>query len=115
LDLVPICPDDNEPMTTNLRIDNFFVEDEGWNLASERYSRFIKEHQKQHVLYLELGVGMNTPVIIKYPFWRYTDEQKKAFYVCINKGEAYCPEEIEKRSLCIDGDISEIIDSLKTI
>lgn len=115
LDLVPICPDDNEPMATNLRIDNFFVEDEGWNLASERYNRFIKEHQKQHVLYLELGVGMNTPVIIKYPFWRYTDEQKKAFYVCINKGEAYCPEEIEKRSLCIDGDISEIVNSLKTI
>lgn len=111
-DLIPKCPDDGSGVTMNLRADDSFVEDEGWHRASAVYSDFLRRHEKLHVLYLELGVGANTPVIIKYPFWQYTKENPKAFYACINKGEAYCPEEIADRSICIDGDIGEILRKL---
>ena len=111
-DLIPKCPDDGSGVTMNLRADDSFVEDEGWHRASAAYSDFLRRHEKLHVLYLELGVGANTPVIIKYPFWQYTKENPKAFYACINKGKAYCPEEITDRSICIDGDIGEILRKL---
>jgi NAD-dependent SIR2 family protein deacetylase len=111
-ELIPKCPDDGSDMTINLRCDDTFVQDEGWYAAQERYHDFIRRHEKLRVLYLELGVGMNTPVIIKYPFWKYTSENKNAFYACINKGEAYCPEEIAKRSVCIDGDIGGVLQKL---
>ncbi|MGN0708784.1 MAG: SIR2 family NAD-dependent protein deacylase [Anaerovoracaceae bacterium] len=107
--LLPVCPDDGMSMTTNLRCDDSFVEDDGWHESKERYDRFVREHESGRVLYLELGVGMNTPVIIKFPFWRYTKDNRDAFYVCVNMGEACCPEEISKRSLCIDGDIDKVI------
>ena len=108
-DLVPVCPDDGKLMTTNLRCDDSFVEDEGWHRAADRYQDFLRRHEGLRVLYLELGVGMNTPVIIKFPFWEYTKKNPNAFYACVNKGEAYCPEEIADRSVCIDGDISQVI------
>lgn len=108
-DLVPVCPDDGKLMTTNLRCDDSFVEDEGWHRAADRYQDFLRRHEGLRVLYLELGVGMNTPVIIKFPFWEYTKKNPDAFYACINKGEAYCPKEIADRSVCIDGDISQVI------
>jgi NAD-dependent SIR2 family protein deacetylase len=111
-ELVPVCPDGGSRMTVNLRCDDTFVQDDGWYEANERYGEFLRRHRGLHVLFLELGVGMNTPVIIKYPFWKYTAENPEAFYACINKGEAYCPEEIAERSVCIDGDIGEIIYSL---
>lgn len=112
-ELVPYCPDDGRPMTTNLRSDDTFVEDEGWHEAAERYHRFLSEHEGEHVLYLELGVGGNTPGIIKIPFWRYAEKNKKAFYACINKGEACCPESIEKRSVCINAGADEVIAALE--
>ena len=71
-DLVPLCPVCGEPMTMNLRADDKFVEDEGWHRASERYENFLCSRNGQRILFLELGVGGNTPVIIKYPFWRMT-------------------------------------------
>ncbi|MDY6306948.1 MAG: Sir2 silent information regulator family NAD-dependent deacetylase [Oribacterium sp.] len=108
-DLVPACPDDGKLMTTNLRCDDSFVEDEGWHQAAERYQDFLRRHERLRVLYLELGVGMNTPGIIKFNFWKYTKENPNAFYACINKGEAYCPQEIAERSVCIDGDIGEAL------
>ncbi|MDD5921644.1 MAG: Sir2 silent information regulator family NAD-dependent deacetylase [Eubacteriales bacterium] len=111
-EMVPKCPDDGNWMTTNLRIDDSFVEDAGWKAACDRYQDFLRWHQGMKVLYLELGVGNNTPVIIKYPFWKYTKENKKAFYVCVNKGEACCPKEIDDRSVCIDGDIADVIRNL---
>jgi NAD-dependent SIR2 family protein deacetylase len=107
--LVPVCPDDGKPMTMNLRSDDTFVEDEGWHEAEERYQRFLDGHADGHVLYLELGVGMNTPVIIKFPFWKSTMVNPDAFYACVNMGEACCPEEINDRSLCIDGDIGDVL------
>ena len=113
-DLIPKCPDDGSDMTTNLRADDNFVEDEGWHRASAAYTEFIHQHENLHVLYLELGVGANTPVIVKYPFWQQTYANPKAVYACLNYGEAFCPTEIEERSICIDGDIGEIFDKLKT-
>ena len=108
-DLVPACPDDGKLMTTNLRCDDSFVEDAGWHQAAEWYRDFLRRHERLRVLYLELGVGMNTPGIVKFNFWKYTKENPNAFYACINKGEAYCPQEIAERSVCIDGDIGEAL------
>ena len=112
--LIPVCPVCGRPMTTNLRIDENFVQDTGWHQAAERYSRFLQEHRKSKVLFLELGTGMNTPGIIKYPFWRMTHEWKNAFYVCLNLNEAYAPWEIANKSLCINGDIGEVLEKLQT-
>ena len=111
-DLVPVCPDDGQLMTTNLRCDDSFVEDEGWHQAAERYQEFLRRHERLRVLYLELGVGMNTPVIIKFPFWEYTKKNPNAFYACVNLGEAGCSREIVKRSVCIDKGIGEVLNML---
>lgn len=108
-ELVPRCPRCGRAMTVNLRSDNSFVEDDGWQKAAARYKKFCSDYGGGKLLLLELGVGGNTPVIIKYPFWRMAAVNKKATYVCINRGEAYAPREIEKRSLCFDGDIGEVL------
>ena len=111
-ELIPKCPVCGAPMTMNLRADDTFVQDEGWYAASERYSDFLRRHKNLNVLYLELGVGGNTPVIIKYPFWKMTAENKNAFYACINFGEAVCPEQIKKQSICLNCDIGEVLSEL---
>ena len=111
-ELIPKCPDDGSNVTMNLRADDSFVEDEGWHRASAAYSDFLRRHEGLHVFYLELGVGANTPVIVKYPFWQMTNANENAMYACLNYGEAFCPGEIEDRAICIDGDIGEILDAL---
>lgn len=114
IDLIPYCPHCGAPMTVNLRIDGTFVQDKGWYKASERYSDFLRRHENLHVLYLELGVGNNTPVIIKSPFWNMTSKNKNAVYICINYQEAYCPPQIEKQSICIQSDIGKVTHDLLT-
>ncbi len=109
---IPKCPDGGSDVTMNLRADDSFVEDEGWHRASAAYADFLRRHEKLHVLYLELGVGANTPVIVKYPFWQMTLANENAVYACVNYGEAFCPEEICDRSICINGDIGEVLDEL---
>lgn len=104
-DLIPRCPHCGKPMSMNLRCDDTFVEDEGWHEAAKRYQEFLKEYQGKRVLFLELGVGYNTPVIIKYPFWRMTARNPKAVYACINQGQAEAPGEIKRQSLCFEGGI----------
>ena len=111
-DLIPKCPDDGAEMTMNLRSDDRFVEDEGWHKASAAYLDFLEKHEGHHVLFLEIGVGSNTPVIIKYPFWQMTNDNENAVYACLNYSEAYCPRQIEDRSIVIDGDSSEVISQL---
>ena len=111
-ELVPHCPVCGKPMSMNLRADDTFVEDEGWHRAAERYDEFLRRHEGQHILFLELGVGMNTPAIIKYPFWKTTYTNPKAVYACLNYGEAYAPDEIRGRSICINGDIREVLNDL---
>lgn len=112
-ELIPKCPDDGSDVTMNLRADDSFVEDEGWHRASAAYSDFLRRHEGLHVLYLELGVGANTPVIVKYPFWQMTMANKNSVYACLNYGEAFCPGEIEDRSICIDGDIGEVLEEIE--
>lgn len=111
-ELIPICPDDGLPMTMNLRTDESFVEDAGWKMAAKRYQDFLHSHKGKHVLYWELGVGMNTPVIIKFPFWQYTEENPNAYYACLNLGEAGCSREISDRSICLNADIGQVLRDL---
>ena len=111
-ELIPKCPDDDSDVTMNLRADDSFVEDEGWHRASAAYADFIRRHERLHVLFLEIGIGMNTPVICKYPFWQMTNDNPKAVYACLNFNEAYCPVQIEKQSICINGDSGYVIRQL---
>ena len=111
-ELIPKCHICGAPMTMNLRCDNSFVQDEGWYAAASRYEDFIRRHKRLHILFLELGVGANTPVIIKYPFWNMTTANPKAVYACVNAGEAYVPKEIRDRSICINGDIGQILEKI---
>ena len=110
--LIPRSPEDDSEVMPNLRSDDSFVEDEGWHRASAAYAEYLQQHQGQHVLFLEIGVGGNTPVIIKYPFWQMTRDNPKAVYCCLNYEEAYCPKQIEARSICIDGDTGALLEEL---
>lgn len=112
-ELIPRCPITNGAVTMNLRSDDTFVEDEGWHKASERYYGFVNKYADKKIVLLELGVGGNTPAIIKYPFWRMTYANENATYICINYGEAICPDQIQERSICIDADIAEFLQSIK--
>lgn len=107
--LIPLCPVCGKPLTTNLRIDDRFVQDDGWYASASCYEDFLRRHKGMHVLFLELGVGMNTPEIIKYPFWRMVMENENAIYCTVNKGQAYVPSEIKNRSITIDDDIGRVI------
>ena len=111
-ELVPRCPRCGRPMTMNLRCDSTFVQDAGWYAAARRYEDFLRRHRGMRVLFLELGVGGNTPVIIKYPFWKMTLENRKATYACVNLEESYVPREIQKRSICIAADIGRVLTQL---
>ena len=110
--LIPYCPDDGTEMTTNLRADEFFVEDAGWHAAAARYEDWLARSEGRRMLLLELGVGANTPGIIKYPFWRMTAARADVTFVSINKGMAYVPDAIAARSIVIDGDIAEVLREL---
>ena len=112
-ELIPVCPDDGGPVSMNLRADETFVEDDGWHAAAERYARYLQIHEGEHVLFLELGVGGNTPMIIKYPFWAMTAENPNAVYACLNYSEAVCPVQIKAQSICLDGDSGEVLKELQ--
>ena len=107
-ELIPRSPD-GLPVTMNLRSDDTFVEDADWHKAAAAYTEYLRQHENMHVLYLELGVGANTPMIVKYPFWHMTSDNGIAVYACLNYGESFCPRQIEKQSVCLDGDIGEIL------
>lgn len=108
-ELVPYCPECGKPMSMNLRADNTFVEDEGWHVAAKRYEQFLDRHKNLNIVFIELGIGYNTPVIIKYPFWQMTDKWQHAHYICLNYGQAYAPDEIKDKSVCVNKDIDEVI------
>ena len=108
-ELVPYCPECGKPMSMNLRADNTFVEDEGWHVAAKRYEQFLERHKNLNIVFIELGIGYNTPVIIKYPFWQMTDKWQHAHYISLNYGQAYAPDEIKDKSVCVNKDIDEVI------
>lgn len=112
-ELIPYCPKCGRPMTMNLRCDNTFVQDNGWYRAAKRYEDFVHRHIKSKILFLELGVGANTPAIIKYPFWQMTAQYPNATYACINLGECYLPVELKSKSIGIDSDISKVLESIR--
>ena len=111
-ELLPVCPHCGKSMTMNLRCDDTFVEDEGWHRAAERYENFLRTRAGGKILFLELGVGYNTPVIIKYPFWQMTAKNPNAIYACINQGQAVCPQEIQRQAICINADIGSALRGL---
>ena len=110
--LVPKCPVCGGKMVPNLRSDSTFVEDEGWHAADQRYLDFVNGHQKGKVLYWDLGIGANTPTIIKLPFMQMTYKNPEAIYATINLGEAFTVEQIQDRSIVINGDIGEVLETL---
>lgn len=112
-ELIPRCPRCGGPMANNLRSDDTFVEDEAWHLAAGRYRDFLREHEGARLLFLELGVGWNTPGIIKYSFQRMAAGNERAVYACVNLGEAAAPRELEGRSILVDGDIGEVLRDLE--
>ncbi|MFQ9872916.1 MAG: SIR2 family NAD-dependent protein deacylase [Oscillospiraceae bacterium] len=114
-ELLPVCPYCGRPMTMNLRSDNRFVEDEGWHRAAQRYENFLRSKTDRRLLFLELGVGYNTPGIIKVPFWQMTAQNSKAVYACINVAQAECPGNIKERALCINQDIGETLLELSQV
>ena len=111
--LLPSCPDDGQEMVPNLRCDDTFVEDAGWHVAARRYQQFLQDHQQGPVLYFELGVGLNTPGIIKIPFWQYTKANPQAVYACVNAADARSPEWLEGQSLAVKGDIAQVLQYLE--
>lgn len=111
-ELIPRCPVCGAPMTMNLRIDLSFVQDQGWHRASDRYQEFLRRYRKGHILFWELGVGSNTPVIIKYPFWKMTAQNPRAVYACVNLGESACPQDLKSQAICLDGDIGAVLQRL---
>lgn len=110
--LLPVCPHCGKPLTMNLRSDDSFVENTGWHSAAERYESFLRTRSGKRILFLELGVGFNTPVIIKYPFWKMTAQNIRATYACVNFGEAIAPGEIKEQSICINADIAAVLKGL---
>ncbi|MDE5951755.1 MAG: Sir2 silent information regulator family NAD-dependent deacetylase, partial [Acetatifactor sp.] len=111
-ELLTVGPHCGKPLTMNLRSDNRFVEDEGWHRAAARYEDFLRAGKGRKLLFLELGVGYNTPGIIKYPFWQMTAANPKAVYACVNYGDAACPDEIRGQSVCINEDIGKVLGDL---
>lgn len=111
-ELIPKCPVCGKPMSMNLRCDDTFVEDEGWHRANARYEAFLEQYKDKRLVLLELGVGGNTPVIIKYPFWQIALQNKNATYACVNLGESVCPEEIAPQAVCLDADIGKVLADL---
>lgn len=114
-ELIPKCPVCGKPMTMNLRADATFVQDEGWNIHAGYYEKFLNAHKTSKILFLELGVGYNTPGIIKYPFWQMTASNRNAEYICINKGETSVPNEIRTQSIEIDADIYDVLNDILSI
>ncbi|MDE6635530.1 MAG: Sir2 silent information regulator family NAD-dependent deacetylase [Lachnospiraceae bacterium] len=111
-DMVPECPVCGGNMTMYLRSDQYFVEDENWHEAAGRYYDFLQKMENKKAVLLELGVGFNTPAIIKFVFHRLTKNNRNFTYICVNKGEAYAPREIADRSIAINADAGEVIKGL---
>ena len=112
-ELVPHCPRCGAPMSFNLRCDDTFVEDAGWHAAAKRYDDFLREHRHDRIVLLEVGVGGNTPGIIKYPFWRMAAQNRHATYVQLNRGEVLAPAELGEKSVILDCDAAEALAAVR--
>lgn len=115
--MVPKCPICGGPMTMNLRCDQYFVQDEAWYQAEKRFGDFLNEALKSQkkLLLLELGVGFNTPTIIRFPFEKLVKENKQVNLIRLNLNEAVIPESIEQQAVGINKDIKQTIKDLHTV
>lgn len=115
--MVPKCPICGGPMTMNLRCDQYFIQDEAWYQAEKRFGDFLNEALKsqKNLLLLELGVGFNTPTIIRFPFEKLVKENKQVNLIRLNLNEAVIPESIEQQAVGINKDIKQTIKDLHTV
>ncbi len=111
-ELIPKCPKCGANMSMNLRADHTFVEDSGWHQACDRYNAFVESNKNKNLLLIELGVGFNTPGIIKYNFWKMTHNYPNTNYAIINEQIKRIPEEIIDKSLLFQEDISKVVKDL---
>ena len=111
-ELLPRCPNCGRPFTMNLRSDDKFVEDEGWQNAAVEYEAWLTAHQHRKIIFLEIGVGYNTPGIIKYNFWQQVYQNPEATYACLNTEETRIPGEIADQAILISGDSGQVIREL---
>ena len=112
-ELVPKCPVCGGNMAMNLRCDNYFVEDEAWHEAADRYAGFLEQHKDKKVVLLELGVGFNTPIIIRFPFEKMVRENSSYSLIRMNMDEAVVPESFGKRAIGIGGDMAKAITDIR--
>lgn len=112
-ELIPHCPKCGKPMTMNLRCDDTFAQDAGWYAAAHQYEDFLHRYGTDRILFLELGVGGNTPGIIKVPFLRMTAQNPRATYACINLGEAITMKGLKAQSILLDADIGKVLSNLR--
>lgn len=110
--MVPKCPVCGGPMTMNLRCDQYFVEDEKWNIAADYFDKFLKTIKNKKIVLLELGVGFNTPAIIRFPFEKMMRENNNATLVRLNLDEAIVPKNFGKRAVGINEDLNKSISDL---
>lgn len=113
--LIPHCPICDKEMTMNLRKDEKFVQDEGWYKANKNYAEFLKKYKDKKTVFLELGIGNNTPGIIKYPFWQMTYQNKNADYITVNLNDIAYPEPIKNQTVFIEDDISKVLKDIRDI
>ena len=112
-ELVPKCPVCGGNMAMNLRCDNYFVEDEAWHEAADRYAGFLEQNKDKKVVLLELGVGFNTPIIIRFPFEKMVRENSSYSLIRMNMDEAVVPESFGKRAIGIGGDMAKAITDIR--
>lgn len=112
-ELIPHCPKCGKPMTMNLRCDDTFAQDAGWYAAAHQYEDFLHRYGTDRILFLELGVGGNTPGIIKVPFLRMTAQNPRATYACINLGETITMKVLKAQSILLDADIGKVLSNLR--
>ena len=112
-ELVPKCPVCGGNMAMNLRCDNYFVEDEAWHEAADRYADFLEQNKDKKVVLLELGVGFNTPIIIRFPFEKMVREHSSYSLIRLNMDEAVVPESFGERAIGIGGDMAKAIADIR--
>ena len=112
-DLVPKCPVCGGKMAMHLRCDQYFVEDEAWHEAADRYADFLEGNKAKKVVLLELGVGFNTPIIIRFPFEKLVRDFASYSLIRLNKDEAVVPESFGKRAIGIGGDMAAAVTDLR--
>ncbi|MGN0267042.1 MAG: SIR2 family NAD-dependent protein deacylase [Lachnospiraceae bacterium] len=111
-ELIPLCPRCGAEMDFNLFWDDTFVRDKGWHIAHNRYIYYLEQHQKGKILYLELGVGFNSPGVIKMPFWNMAAQNPDSVFASVNLTLPCYPLTLQKRSIVLQADIDRVISDL---